>query len=65
MSIMFKYAVKYKGQFYPPNTPIVEAAEDKKAESVNLVTDGENDKNEPKNDKVAAKPKKGKVKKDA
>lgn len=27
MAIMFNYAVKYGGKFYPPNTPIVEAAE--------------------------------------
>lgn len=27
MSKVFKYAVKYKGKYYPPNTPIEEAVE--------------------------------------
>lgn len=26
MPIMFKYAVKYNGKYYPPNTPIEEIA---------------------------------------
>lgn len=65
MAIMFEHAVKYKGKFYPANTPIAEEAAENKAESVNLVMESSNDKVESENDKVAAKPKKGKVKKNA
>lgn len=49
MSIIFKYAVKYNGKYYPANTPITE----KEATVENPVETVEN-----------PKPKKGKVKKD-
>lgn len=30
MAITFKYAVKYNGKYYPPNTPIEETAENER-----------------------------------
>lgn len=33
MSIMFDYAVKYNGRYYPPNTPIEEATHQKPSEA--------------------------------
>jgi hypothetical protein len=62
MALTYKYAVKYNGKYYPPNTPIVEVEPTIPILESNHVIDGTNDNVEPKNDKV--KPKRGKVKKD-
>lgn len=71
MELIYPYAVKYKGEYYPPNTPIVEKCDEtvgKPVEKVenskaNLVIEGENDVIKPNDDKVS-KPKRGRVKKD-
>lgn len=40
MAKIFKYAVKYKGKYYPPNTPIVErAAESRKSRAAKPVVE--------------------------
>lgn len=54
MAIMFDYAVKYHGQYYPPNTPIEEAPE-KAAEAAQ---DGDNVKAEESVEAKAEAPKK-------
>ena len=51
MAVVYSYAVKYNGKYYPPNTPI----DDQKPAEIPA---------EPKGEAVESKPKKGKVKKD-
>ena len=55
MAIVFNYAVKYNGKYYPPNVPIEKSVEKGVSTVEKSVDDVEK----------SAKPKKAKVKKDA
>ena len=68
MALIFNYAVKYKGKYYPPNTPIVETivenVDNPGKETAAVENHVENVDNH--SEATAAKPKakNGKVKKD-